>query len=136
MKLTSYEKLEVRLEPNLVYWYNMGTFIWSWGQRSHTMVKGHLRSSCKIGWKCENCLIWKVEVCLEPNLVYWYNMGTFVCSCGQRSQIKVKGHLRSKDVRYIAHGDISRYQSWCNISDMDLQYLHDIKDLVVWPNFF
>ena len=53
------------------------------------------RSSCKIGWKCENGLIWKVEVWFEPNLVYWYDMGTFICSCGQRSQIKVKCHLRS-----------------------------------------
>ena len=33
----------------------------------HTKVKGHLRSGCKIDWKCENGLIWKVEVRLEPN---------------------------------------------------------------------
>ena len=73
----------------------MGTLFCWWGQRSHIKVKGHLRSSCKIGWKCENGLIWKVEVRLEPNLVYWYNVGTFTCSCGQRSYTKVKGHLRS-----------------------------------------
>ena len=88
-------KVEVWLEPNLVYWYNMGTFICSWGQSSHTKVKGHLRSSCTIGYKCENYLNWKVEVRLESNLVYWYNMGTFICSWGQRSHTKVKGHLRS-----------------------------------------
>ena len=88
-------KVEVRLEPNLVYWYNMGTFICSCCQRSYTKVKGHLRSSCKIGWKCKNGLIWKVEVQFELNLVYWYNMETFICLCGQRSYTKIKGHLRS-----------------------------------------
>ena len=41
---------------------NMGTLTCWWGQRSHIKVKGHLRSSCKIGWKCESGLIWKVEV--------------------------------------------------------------------------
>ena len=88
-------KAEVWFEPNLVCWYNMWNFLCSCSQRSCTKVKGHLRSSCKIGWKCESGLIWKVEVRLEPNLVYWYNMGTFTCSCGQRSYTKVKGHLRS-----------------------------------------
>ena len=62
--------------------------------KGHIKVKGHLKSSCKIGWKCENGLIWKVEVQLEPNLVYWYNMLTIWCSCCQRSHTKVKGHLR------------------------------------------
>ena len=52
----------------------MWTFICSCSQRSCTKVKGHLRSSCKIGWKCENGLIWKVEVWFEPNFIYWYNM--------------------------------------------------------------
>ena len=52
------------------------------------------RSSCKIAWKYESCLIWKVEVVLKPNLVYWYNMGPFVCWCCQRSYTKVKGHQR------------------------------------------
>ena len=85
-------KVEVRFKPNLVYWYNMWPFICSCSQRSCTKVKGHLRSSCKIGWKCENGLIWKVEVRFEPNLFYWY-METFICSCDQRSQIKVKSHL-------------------------------------------
>ena len=74
-------KVEVRLEPNLVQGYNMGIFICSCGQRSYTKVKGHLRSSCKIGWKCKNDLIWTVEVWFEPNLVY---MGTFVWSRGQK----------------------------------------------------
>ena len=36
--------------------YNMGTFICSCGQRSYTKVKDHLKSSCMIGWKCENGL--------------------------------------------------------------------------------
>ena len=67
---------------------------WKPCQRSHIKVKGHLRSSCKIGWKCESDLIWKVEVRLEPNLVYWYNMGPIVCSCSQRSQMKVKSPVR------------------------------------------
>ena len=84
-------KVEVRLEPNLVYWYNMGTFIRSWGQRSYTKVKGHLRSSCMIGWKCENGLIWKVEVWFEQNLVYWYNrnLHMFMWSKGHKSRSKV-----------------------------------------------
>ena len=82
-------------QPKLGHRCNMETLICWWVQRSHIMVKGHLRSSWKMGWKCESGLIWKVEVRFEPNLVYWQNMGTFVCSCGQRSQIKVKGHLRS-----------------------------------------
>ena len=93
--MTLFEKVEVRLKPNLVYWYNLGTFMCSCGQRSYTKVKDHLRSSCKIDWKCENGLIWKDEVRLEPNLVYWYNMWTFICSWGQRSYTKVKGYLRS-----------------------------------------
>ena len=88
-------KVEVQFKPNLVYWYNVWTFICSCSQRSCTKVKDHLRSSCKIGWKCENGLIWKVEVRFEPNVVYWYIMETFLCSCGQMSQIKVNGHLRS-----------------------------------------
>ena len=58
--------------------------------KGHIHFKGHLRSSCKIGRKCKSGLIWKVEVRLEPNLVYWYNMGPFVCSYGQRSYTKVK----------------------------------------------
>ena len=40
-------------------------------------------------------LVWLNESNFITNLVYWYNMETFICSCGQRSQIKVKGHLRS-----------------------------------------
>ena len=81
-------------QPKLGHRCNIGTLICWWGQRSHIKVIGHLRSKCKIGWKCESGLIWKVEVRLEPNLVYWYNMGTFICSCSQRSYTKVKGHLR------------------------------------------
>ena len=88
-------KVKVWFEPNLVYWYHMWTFICSCSQRSCTKVNCHLRSCCKKGWKCENGLIWKVEVRFEPNLVYWYNMKTFICLCVHRSQIKVKGHLRS-----------------------------------------
>ena len=58
-------------------------------------MKGHLRSSCKISWKCENLLIWKVEVQFEPKLVWWHNMGPWYVHAVKRSQIKVKGHLRS-----------------------------------------
>ena len=47
----------------------MGTFIYSCSQSSYTKIKGHVRSSCKIGWKCENGFIWKVEVQFEPN--FW-----------------------------------------------------------------
>ena len=78
----------------------MGPFVFSCGQRSYIRVKGHQRSSCKMGSKCtigSKCkihLIWKVEIRLEPKLVYWYNLGTFKCSWGQRSWIKVKGHVR------------------------------------------
>ena len=109
-------KVEVRFEPNLVYWYDMWTFIWSCSQRSCTKVTGHLRSSCKIGWKCENGLILKVEVWFEPNLVYWYNMETFICSCGQMSQVNVKGHLRStckiRDVRLPAVAGIPAFKNF------------------------
>ena len=82
-------------QPKLGHRCNMGTLICWWGQRSYIEVKGHLRSGCNIGWKCENDLIWKVKVRVEPNLAYWYNMCTFICSCSQRSCTKVKGHLRS-----------------------------------------
>ena len=88
-------KVEVGLEPNLVYWYNMGPFVCSCGQRSYTKVKRHQRSSCKMGSKCKIYLIWKVQVRLEPNLVYCYNVRTFTCLWGQRSQMKVKGHVMS-----------------------------------------
>ena len=88
-------KVEVRLEPNLVYWYNMGPFICSCLQRSYTKVKGHQSSSWKMGSKCKIHLIWKVEIRLEPNLVYWYNVGLFACSGGQRSETKGKCHVRS-----------------------------------------
>ena len=87
--------VEVRFEPHLVYLYNMETSICSCSQRSCTKVKGHLRSSCKIGWKYENGLIWKLEVRFESHLVYWCNVETSTCSCSQRSCTKVKGHLRS-----------------------------------------
>ena len=63
--------------------------------KGHIKVKGYLRSSCKIGWKCENGLIWKVEVQFEPSLIYWYNMWTFICSFSQSLCTKVKGHLKS-----------------------------------------
>ena len=79
----------------VIYRCNMGTLICWWSQRSYIKAKGHLRSSCKICWKCESGPIWKVEVWLEPNLVYWYIMGPFACSCGQRSYTKVKSHQRS-----------------------------------------
>ena len=64
-------------------------------QMSYTKVKGYQRSSCKINSNCKIHLIWKVEVHLEPNLGYWYNVGIWTCLWSQRSQMKVKGHLRS-----------------------------------------
>ena len=67
----------------------------SCSQRSYTKVRGHQRSSCKMGSKCKIHLIWKVEIHLKLNLVYWYNVGTFTCSWGQRSPMNVKGHVRS-----------------------------------------
>ena len=73
----------------------MEPFVCSFGQRSHTKVKGHQRSNCRMDSTYKIHLIWKVKVRLEPNLVYWYNVGTFTCSWGQRSQMKVKGHVRS-----------------------------------------
>ena len=79
---------------------NIGTLIFLWGQRLHIKVIGHLRLSCKIGWKYESGLIWKAEVWLKPNLVYRYNMGPLVCSCGQRSYMKIRGYIwRSKVIR-------------------------------------
>ena len=48
LKVASF--LEVRLEPNLVYRYNMGSFVCSCGQRS-------LEVSCKIDSKCKIHLI-------------------------------------------------------------------------------
>ena len=88
-------KVEVWLEPNLVYGYNLGPSIYSCNQRSYTKVKGHQRSSWKIGSKCKIHLMSKVEVWLELNFVYWYNVWTSTCWWGQRSQGKVKGHVRS-----------------------------------------
>ena len=73
----------------------MGPFVCSCSQRSYTEVKDHQRSSCKMGSKYNIHFIWKVEVRLEPNWVYWYNVRIFTCTRGQRSQIKVKGHVRS-----------------------------------------
>ena len=87
--------VEVWLEPNLVYWYFVGPFVWSCSQRSYTKVKGHQSSSCKIGSKFKIHLIWNVDVWLEPNLVFWYNLGTFTYSWGKQLQMKVKGHMRS-----------------------------------------
>ena len=63
--------------------------------KGHTKVKGHQWSSCKMGSKCKIHLIWKVKVRLVPNFVYLFDIGTFTCSWGQRSQMKVKVHVRS-----------------------------------------
>ena len=81
-------------QPELGHRCNMRTLICWWGQRSHIKVKGHLRSSCKIGWKCENGLIWKVaksdwnqtwfiDIICEPSYVH-----------AIKGHTKVKGHLR------------------------------------------
>ena len=84
-------KIEVQLEPNLVYWWYVGPFLCLCSQRSHIKVKCPLRSNYNISWNCESGLIWKIEVWLEPILVYC-NVGPFVCLC--------KGHItRSKIIR-------------------------------------
>ena len=84
--------------PHLKSWSLIGTkrgLLIHYGTLwSYTKVKGHQRS-CKMGWKCQIHLIWKVEVRLEPILVSWYKVGTSTCSWGQKSQVKVKGHVRS-----------------------------------------
>ena len=69
---------------------NLGTLICWCSQRSHIKVKGHLRSSCKIGWKCESGLTWKVES--DWNQTWFIDiMGTFT------DIHAVKGHIsRSK----------------------------------------
>ena len=64
VKFTSFEKLEVRLEPNLVYWSNVKTFTCSWGQRSWMNSKGHVRLICKIAWKCK---IWHSSAYLRTS---------------------------------------------------------------------
>ena len=80
-----------RIQPKLGHRCNMGTLICWWGQRSHIKVKGHLKSSCKVGLKCKIHLIWKVEVW---NQTWFIDVGTFPCSRRQRSQMKVKGHVK------------------------------------------
>ena len=75
--------MDIKWEPSLCWW-SQGHILRSkviWGQ---------------VGRKVKNekfvvlGLLWKVEVRLEPNLVYGYKMGTFICWWGQ-------GHiLRSK----------------------------------------
>ena len=81
-------KVEVRLEPNLVYWYYMETFLCSCGQRSYTKVKGHLRSSCKIGWNVKMASFEKLKSDLNPNLAYG-NLHMFMRSKGHKSKSKV-----------------------------------------------
>ena len=81
---------------HMLWWFNQKSVIdATWEPSLVDEVKDHLRSSCKIDRKCENGLIWKVEVGFEPNLVYWYNVWTLICSCSQRSCSMVKGHLKS-----------------------------------------
>ena len=45
---SGFEKLQVQLEPNLVYWYNVGPLLCSYGQMPYTKVKGYRRSSCQM----------------------------------------------------------------------------------------
>ena len=134
-------KVEIWLEPNLVYWYNMGTFIWSCSQRSYTKVKDHLRSHYTVGWKCKIHLIWKIEVWLEPNLVYWYNWYNWY-NCGnlhmfRRSEVilytKVKGHLRSdcmaENLKLISLEKMKSdwNQTWFMDVIWELLYVHEVK---------
>ena len=60
-------KFAVQLEPDLVSSYIMGTTIWYWWQRSNVQVKGHLMSSCKIGWNVGNSII--IELSLGFSLI-------------------------------------------------------------------
>ena len=70
VKFPSFEKLEVWLEPNLVYWYNVGTFTCIWGQRSQIKVKCHVRSISKIAWKCTIWPIWGPVRTMWPQKVW------------------------------------------------------------------
>ena len=91
IKVTSFEKLKSDWKQT-VYGYNMGPFV------VHA-VRGHiLRSKVirgQVGLKCKMYLIWNVEVWVESNLIYWYYAGVYTWTWCQRSQIKVKGHVRS-----------------------------------------
>ena len=51
--------IEVKLKLNLGHTCNMVNLLCKQGQRSHTIIKGHSRSSSKIGWKCKIFVIWK-----------------------------------------------------------------------------
>ena len=89
----------------------MGPFVCSCYQRPYTRVKGHQTSSCKMGWKCESGLkIWspigtKLAFLIQWDIlhfyyykiiiIYWYNEGTFTRLRCQRSQMTVKGYVRS-----------------------------------------
>ena len=50
----------------MVYWYKVGTFTCSWGQRSQVKIKGPVRSISKIVWKCKFWLICELEDQLQP----------------------------------------------------------------------
>ena len=70
----------------------MGTLICWWDQTSHIKGKGHLRSSCKIGWKCE---IWPQLKSPTVTTLGIYHVATVTCAWGERSKMKVKGHKMS-----------------------------------------
>ena len=62
VKFASFKKLEVWLEPSLVYWDNVRTFhIFKRSKIAMKVkgVKGHVRSICKIAWKFKIWLICK-----------------------------------------------------------------------------
>ena len=111
MKVASFEKLksdrgliwkvEVWSEPGLVY-YNMKSFICLFSQRSYTKVRGRLRSSCKMGWKCKIHLIWKLKS-------YW-NQTWFIDIMWEPSYThEVKCHItRSK----VTWGQVVRLKIW------------------------
>ena len=87
VKMASFEKL--KSDWNQTWFIDI-----IWGPSYVLTVKGHIPRS-KVIWgqvvrQAENGLIWKVEVQFEPHLVYWYDMGIFICSCGQKVRNQVQ----------------------------------------------
>ena len=66
------------------YRCNMGTLICWRGQRSHIKVKGHLRSSFKIGWKCESSHVGRQHQWSGDWEVFcrWFSHLLFCCKQG------------------------------------------------------
>ena len=89
--LVSFENMKPNWNQTWFSRCDIGTFKCSWDQRSNTKDKCHLLSICKISWKCENGINWKVEVSLESNLVYIIMWGPLYIHA-------VKGHKSRSQV--------------------------------------